>query len=316
MVMDALSQIIIIFLLFYLLGKTAEVLVTDISIVSKKMGIPIVFFGLILGFFTSFPELGIAINAFASNVQEISMGNLLGGPLVLFGLIFGISAILNKRVHTDGKFGSIAPVTVYTFLPFIFGMDGVINRLEGLALIIGYFVLVFFMYVQQKKHSDEQRSVSFREKIVLKEIFRILIAVVCILALSNLIVGFAEGILREFHLQEFIFGIILFAIGTNLPEIMIMFHSWKRGIKELSLNHLIGSVVVDFLIIGVFAFLRPITFTAGPGYFNGVIFTALLLCAFVYFYKTDKVFTRFEGALLFSMYGIFLLSEVYFLFES
>lgn len=313
--MDVLSQFIIIFLLFYLLGKTAEIFVSDISIISRKMGIPLVFFGLILGFFTSFPELGIAINAFASNVQDISMGNLLGGPLVMLGLIFGVSAILNKRVHTDGRFRTIVPFGMYTLLPFIFGMDGLITRLEGAVLVVGYIVLVCFIYVRQKKHSDEQRSVSFREKIVLKEIFRILIAVVCILVLSNLIVWFAEGVLKEFHLQGFIFGIILFAIGTNLPEIMIMIHSWKKGIKELSLNHLIGSVIVDFLIIGVFAFLRPISFTAGPGYVNGMLFTVLLILTFVYFYKTDKEFTRLEGSLLFSLYGVFLLSEIYFLFE-
>lgn len=317
MAMDALSQFIIIFLLFYLLGKTAEVLVADISAISKKMGIPMVFFGLILGFFTSFPEMGIAINAFVSNVQDISMGNLLGGPLVMLGLIFGVSAILNTRVRTDGKFRSITPIIVYAFLPFLFGMDGLITRFEGIVLIVGYVTLVFFMYAQQKKHqTTEERVVSFREKIVLREIFRILIAVLCILLLSNLIVGFAEGVLKEFHLQGFILGIILFALGTNLPEIMIMFHSWKRGIQELSLSHLIGSVIVDFLIIGIFAFLRPISFIAGPGYLNGMIFTVLLLTAFMYFYKTDKVFTRIEGVLLFSVYGLFLLSEIYFLFES
>lgn len=313
--MDAFSQVILIFLLFYLLGKTAEVLVSDISIVSRKMGIPIVFFGLILGFFTSFPELGIAINAFISNVQDISMGNLLGGPLVMLGLIFGVSAILNKRVHTDGKFRNVMPIAAYSFLPFLFGMDGVISRLEGTALMAGYFLLVYAIFLQQKRHAEGQKTVSFRERIVLREIFRIAIAIIFILILSNLIVGFTEGLLKEFHLQGFLLGIILFAFGTNLPEIIIMFHAWKKGMKDLSMNHLLGSVVVDFLIIGVFAFLRPITFAVGPGYFNGMLFTALVLVAFVYFYKTDKIFTRLEGSFLFSMYGIFLLSELYFLFE-
>ncbi len=314
--MDALSQLIIIFLLFYLLGKAAEILVSDISIVSKKIGIPITIFGLILGFFTSIPELAIAINAFVNNVQEISLGNLLGGPLVLLGLIFGVSAILNKRVRTDGKFSSIIPITVYIFLPFLLGMDGVITRLDGVVLILGYFVLVYLIYTQQNKHSLKKKTVSFRERVLLKEIFRIAIAVIFILMLSNLIVGFAENMLKEFHLEGFLLGIVLFAIGTNLPEIFVMIHSWKQGIKELSINHLIGSVIVDFLFIGVFAFLRPITFMPGPGYFNGMIFTALLLSAFVYFYKTGKVFTRLEGVALFSMYGMFLLSEIYFLFKS
>jgi cation:H+ antiporter len=305
--MDELSQVIFIFLLFYLLGKTAEVLVSDMSIVSKKLGIPMVFFGLILGFFTSFPELGIAINAFISNVQDISMGNLLGGPLVMIGLIFGISVLLNKRVRTDGKFRSIIPVVVYTFLPFLFGIDGAITRLEGLALIVGYFALVYIIYLQQKRHNEERRIVSFRERIVLRELFRILLAIIFILALSNLLVGFAEGLLKEFHLQGFLLGIILFAVGTNLPEIII--------IKELAMNHLLGSIVVDFLIIGVFAFLRPITFTVSSGYVNSMLFTALLLTAFVYFYKTDKVFTRIEGLSLFFIYAVFLTSELYFLFE-
>jgi cation:H+ antiporter len=313
--MDELSQVIFIFLLFYLLGKTAEVLVSDMSIVSKKLGIPMVFFGLILGFFTSFPELGIAINAFISNVQDISMGNLLGGPLVMIGLIFGISVLLNKRVRTDGKFRSIIPVVVYTFLPFLFGIDGAITRLEGLALIVGYFALVYIIYLQQKRHNEERRIVSFRERIVLRELFRILLAIIFILALSNLLVGFAEGLLKEFHLQGFLLGIILFAVGTNLPEIIIMIHSWKKGIKELAMNHLLGSIVVDFLIIGVFAFLRPITFTVSSGYVNSMLFTALLLTAFVYFYKTDKVFTRIEGLSLFFIYAVFLTSELYFLFE-
>ena len=260
--MDALSQFIIIILLFYLLGKTAEVLVSDVSMVSKKMGVPLVFFGLILGFFTSLPELGIAINTFISNTQDIVMGNMFGAPLVMFGLIFGVSALLNGRVHTDGMFGTVIPIAAYILLSFIFGIDGTMSRLEGLVLMIGYFILVFFIYTQQKKHSDDQHTVVFRERVVLREIFRIAIAIVFILVLSNLIVGFTEDVLKEFRISGFLLGMILFAIGTNLPEITVMFHSWKKGIKELSLSHLIGSLIMDFLIIGVFAFLRPISFIA------------------------------------------------------
>jgi len=305
--------IIALLALFYLLGKSADVVVQRVRVISERMGTPVFFLGIILGLFTSLPELTIAVNSLINNIPDASLGNLMGGFIVLFGLILGASIIVNRRVHTDGNLMHYAPVLCYYFLPFLFLTDGTISRGESLILIATYFILVFHVYRSyQTKATQQAHTVAVRPATVLKDIFIIVLGLVAVTLISSGIVRLTEGFLNEVHISQFLIGILLFSVGTNLPEIIVAFRAWRKSMKELTFSHLSGSAMTDPLLIGIFSFIRPFHLQVNTSFFIFFCFNALLFILVGIFYKTGKVLSRSEGIVLLGLYCLFLYVEIAF----
>lgn len=306
--------IILLFLslliLFYLLGKTTEVAVFSIKHLSSTFKLPIFFVGILLGLFTSLPELTIGINALIDDIAEVSFGNLLGGSLVLFGLIFGLGLMLERKVLTDGNIAHIVPILAYLFLPFVFAFDGTIRGIESIILIVLYPVMLFLLFRQHKDEIGKDTRVIVHKKVFIKHAFWIILVLIGVAVISHGIIIITQYLLHFFSVQGFVVGLLLFAIGTNLPEISVMITSWKTKTSELSMSHLIGSVIVDPLLIGIFSLIRP--YESGAGFFmaNTMIFSLLLFVAVIYFYRTGKRFTREEGFILFTIYLAFAITNV------
>ena len=216
--------------LFYILGKTADLLVVETRILGEKLKMRIFFLGIILGFLTSLPELAIGINSAAKNASEISFGNLVGGIIVLLGLILGLSAFLNRSITTDGKKSSLLPLFIYLYFPLIFGLDGSINLMEAAALIVGYGFLIFYLY---KTRGNKKRAKKLRLSgaIFTKTIFLFGGSIIAIILISNLIVRLTLSLLQSFDVSPFIIGLLIYSLGTNLPEIMVTIPSFKNNFK-------------------------------------------------------------------------------------
>lgn len=309
--MTVFAYIIALFFLFYLLGKSADVVVKKVRAISERLGIRLFLLGILLGLFTSLPEISIAINAIADDVPDLSLGNLMGGFMVLFGLIMGVSLILNKRIKTDGNLWHYAPILLYFFLPFLFLLDGHIQRYESMALIASYIGLLLYLYrIYKTEMPTERRDAKFRVPELLKDIFIIIVGLIAVTLLSNTIVRITEGLLVEANVSRFLIGVLLFSVGTNLPEIIVSFRAWRGHMKELTLAHLSGSAMTDPLLIGIFSFIQPYTITVNGSYLLFFSFNFVLFALVGIFYKTGKVLSRNEGIILLGLYVVFLTVEI------
>jgi len=301
--------ILLLFLLFYLLGKSADFLVLQIRFFGERFGIPLSFLGIILGLLTSIPELSIGVNALVENAVAISIGNLFGGVIVLFGLIYGGGIILNRKTKTDGRLWHIIPFFLYILLALIFGLTGVINEIEGSILIIGYFVIIFFLYIKGEKkqsiHHHKKTPIPFA-----KSIFITLFGVAGIIIISKIIILLSLELIKELHLPEFLVGLLIFSIGTNLPEIIVTFRSWRRHIKELSVANIYGSAIANIFAVGLLAFLHPIYINVGASYYIIMASFLVLFISTMFFYKSEKKITQKEGVVLVSIYVLSILSEL------
>lgn len=302
----------LILILFYLLGKAAELTIDSIKKIGKKLGIKIFFLGLLLGVFTSLPELAIGINTLINNVQEISLGNLLGGLMVLFGLILGISLILNRKIETDGRVINFLPILIYLILPVLFGLDGKIGFIDGIILVAAYFSLLYYLY-KKHKNSNPIHFEFIRNGKILKDLFLVLLGLILIIVFSNLIVRLTAILLNNFDIPGFIIGLVLFSIGTNLPEIIVTIQSWRKNIKELSISNLVGSAMANILIIGIFSVIKTLSTEINLGYYMLLFFLFVLFLSLLVFYKTKKEFSRSEGIFLLCIYFLFLSSQLIFL---
>lgn len=302
--------ILLLFILFYLLGKSADLVVFQIRSFGERFGVPLSFLGIILGLLTSIPELSIGIDALVENAVAISIGNLFGSIIVLFGLIYGGGIILNRKTKTDGRLWHIIPFFLYIILALVFGLTGMIDEFEGSILIIGYFVIIFFIYKKGKKeqsiHHHKKTPIPFAKSLLI-----ILFGIAGIIIISKIIILLSLDIIKELHLPEFLVGLLIFSIGTNLPEIIVTLRSWRRHIRELSVANIYGSAIANIFIIGLLAFLRPIYVNTGTSYYIMMASFLALFVSILFFYKSEGKLTKNEGVVLVSLYVLSVLSEVF-----
>lgn len=305
---DLLITFFAVLSLFYFLGKAADLVIFNIRAIAEKLGIGVFFLGIILGFFTSLPELAIGLNAVIDGIPSVSLGNLLGGLMTLFSLILGANVLVNRRIEDDQSTYNFGLILLYLFLPIAFSLDGTLSIVDGVILIMAYFALLYVLY--RRERDTLKVSLRIHQRDILKDFFWFLIGIVLVLLIANFIMDITEPILGLLPISPFVTGLILFALGTNFPEIIVAFRAWTNHAKDLSMSNLIGSGMANIFIIGIFSAIKPLIVARDPAFFTfAILFLGLLFTLFT-FYRSGRVLTSREGAILVGGYGLFVVSQL------
>lgn len=306
-----ITYIILLTLLFYILGASADVVVTRTKQIADKFNISILSMGMVLGALTTLPEFFVGINSVALGVPDIYFGTLMGGIIVIFCLVLGFSLVLNRRVKTDGKYSSILPVALTLLLPIFMGLKGGLNFLDG-VIFLGVYLI--FLYKNSIEHVHIKGSDIVKNEVVLaKNFFWIILGILFVLLSSRTIVFIATIILASYNVPALIIGLLVFSVGTNLPELIIATRSWARHVPELSLSHLIGSALANILVLGIMVVIRPISLNIDASYKFLLVSLVAAVFATSYFYKSGGELTRKEGYKLLAIYAVYVLGQIYFI---
>ena len=296
--------------LFWLLGVAADLTIKNVKRLASILKLQFFSLGILLALITTLPELAIGLHASFNNISSIAVGNLLGGIPVIFGVILGIGLILNKRIATDGKLKDIIFGAVVIFFPILLGLDGKYSLGDALIMIGLYIGVVYYI---SRGHLSGESIKTIQEEIQMYSTVRVIslsfVGLALIVLLSSWILMLSMSLLEQLEISGLILGIIVFSIGTNLPEITIVIASWHKKIPELSLSSLIGSALANVLVLGILALIRPIEFTADYSFFVLAIFLAIILILFVIFYHSKREMDMKEGLILFGVYIIFLIAN-------
>src|SRR3989344_613244 len=301
--------LVIIVLFFLVLGKSADFVVTHVKKISKDYKIPIVFSGLILGFFTSAPEFFIGIKSTSLGVNAISYGNLIGGIIVLFGLVAPLQILLNKGIRIKNVFSvqELVAILIFLILQVVFMLNGSIHPLEGSVLFILYFALINFISLRETAHQKN----FFLDKKHLREFFFIILGLIAISISSHFIVTVSLRIIGAYRLPLFLVGLTAFSIGTNLPELILTVRSWQKKSKDLAFGNMIGSAITNVLIIAILSIARPIKLVMGPSFFILLFFFVFLCILFIVLAVSGKRFTQREGLALLAVYIVFIITQIF-----
>lgn len=308
--MEIISSIALFVVLFYLIGKSADVVIVNIKNLGANLGIKNFWLGLILGVLTSTPELTVGLQAALKDVGQLAFGNLMGGVVVLLGLIIGLSVIVNQGINVDISFKhkELMLIATYISLPLWLMFDGVLSSLDGLVLIIVYGLIVFnFIRSNSAAHPSIRIEGGTSN---LKSFWFAILGLVGVVVLAKLILDFTLPLLNAFDIRPFLAGLIFFSFGTNLPELTLAFRSWQDGARDISFGNLVGSAFANSLVVGLLAFIKPMSIVVGSAYYFFVAILVVLLFSFVILSYTGKRLSMKEGWLLVSIYGLFLAIEV------
>ncbi len=302
--------IISLIILFIVLSKSADIIVINLRKIGEKLGIKIFILGIILGVMTSLPEMAIGINSTINKISIISFGNLMGGIVVIFGLVLSISMILNRKIQTNKKSWPFLITLLFLFLPLILGLKGQLNYLDGIILVTGYLLLIYFLY-KKNRNNDWTKISMINGKEISRYLFLVLIGLTGLIISSELIVRTTIFVLKDYNMSAFIVGLLFYSIGTNLPELIIAVRSFKRNVSELSLSNLIGSAMGNVLMLGILSSISTINLQINRSYIVLLIFTLLLFIVLYIFYRSDRLLSRREGFVLLFMYLIFVSSQIF-----
>ena len=132
----------------------------------------------------------------------------------------------------------------------------------------------------------------------------VILGIVGIIMGGDLVVESASAIAENFGMSQTLIGLTIVAVGTSLPELVTSMVAAKKGESDLALGNVIGSNVFNIVfILGASAVVSPMTVDMLAIYDTLVLlFISVLTLIFA---KTNKRFSRAEGAVMLAIYAIY-----------
>lgn len=297
-----------------LLSKAADLIVYTTSKLARRFHVSEFNMGFfILGLATTTPELFVGLNSAVDKHPELSLGNLIGASIVLLSLVIGLNAIIKKEIRFIESFHrrDMWFTSFVIFSPALFIFDGTLSRIDGLALISIYIIFYIVMNRRQTFTEHIGETLANHHPHFLSITALLGLGILGLILGAKLMVEAAQLISYQLQLPLVLVGLIMISIGTNLPELTVLYKSVTSRHNQLGMGDFLGSAAANSPVLGLIALFTPISFEAPlKVYFSmGMLFVVLI--TFNAFYSIDKKISRNEGVALVAIYSFFLFSELF-----
>ena len=308
-------SIVFILIGLVLLVVGGEFLVRSSVAFSLKMNISRMVVGLtIVSFATSAPELLVSLQAAITGFSDISLGNVIGSNIANIALVLGITALVSP-LQIDRDFYKINWPVMMIFsiiLYYFLSNDENLSRLEGVLLLVGLSIYLFFLIKRSRKKDEiavEEVDEKLRDVSKFKMVVWMLIGIIALWGGSELLVDGAVGLATMLGVSERVISVTMIAVGTSVPELAASLIAAAKKEKAISLGNLIGSNIFNIAsVLGLTALIEPIKVHSPFILTNDMVW--MLIIAFVLlplaFIPKKFEIGRYKGFLLFAAYAVFV----------
>ena len=306
-------SVVLIIIGFVLLIVGADILVDGSSGIAKKFHIPEIIIGLtIVSIGTSMPELFVSITSALDGYSDMAIGNIIGSNLCNLLLILGLSATIKPVVfQKETRLYEIPMCLLVTIVLMYFcNSQGGISRLEAVILLVLFCAFIgYTIYMGRKESKKEIVEIQTEEKknSILKNIVFVLLGIFSLKFGGDLVVDNAVNVARYFNWSEKLISLTILAVGTSLPELVTSVTAAVKGNSDIAIGNIIGSNIFNILlIIGVSAFITPITYNFSYNFdFSVLIASSIILAIFPFIPPKDKM-SRFNSIVYLFIYVAYL----------
>lgn len=222
------------------------------------------FIGLaILAFGTDLPEIAVTIDAAllkksGTDTSGLIFGNIIGSCATQIGLALGLIGIITgTRVRFLGHRRNFVYLLGSVILFGLFTWDGILNKSEGIILIITYLVFFFQLITSGAEKTESKSRVPFNQ--TLKLFSTLILGLLVLLFSADLLVSEVLLLSEKFNISQSVAGLILVGAGTSLPEIAVSTGAGIQKNPELAVSNIIGSNILDMLLpAGLAALISPL----------------------------------------------------------
>jgi cation:H+ antiporter len=306
-----LFHALVVIISLYLMAKASDLSVYSVSRYARKLGLSDYLIGLlVVAVAASMPELVSSITGATIGAPGIVLGTLFGSNLAGLALVLGVTAIMRKKISTKSKVlqGTGIMIWILVMMPFIFLIDGVLSRIDGILLVISFVIYITFLWKRESGFGGIKTNVKlkniWKDGLIFSGSLVVLLLSARYLVFSSIVLANSVGI------SPYLVALTLIAIGATMPDLMVAIKSIKKHHEGVGYGNVIGSMVVKALLfLGIIAIIKPITFEI-MRLSNIVIFRTLMI-TFVLWWGKDKELDWKNGVTLLAMYVLFVAIEIF-----
>lgn len=267
----------------------------------------------ILGILTSLPEIGIGAVAVIQHDPIIFVGNLLGGTVVLFLLIIPLLGFFGNGLSQPRtlSYKQLFFILSTVLAPALLSLDRVISVTDGIILLLIYlFLPLCFLRQRQIVETTSERHARTLPLITLLP--KIIVGIGILVISSQYIVHSTVYFAEMMQVSKFMVSLLVISVGTNIPELSLIFRSLLQKQKQLAFADYLGSAAANTVILGILTIIhgQDIVLPQRAIYQSFSIILGLIL--FFFFVHSKNKISKIESFILFVCYCLFLFCEVLF----
>ncbi len=244
----------------------ADRFVDGASALSFNLGMsPLLIGVVVMGFGTSLPELLVSVFSSVMGNSGLSLGNAYGSNIINIGFVLGLAAVMSPVIVQKHVVQRELPLLILaTAITAFFIIDFELSRNEGVMLLALFVVVLAYLIRVSLREPTEQENASLQNSLKThtiplgKSITYLVIGLAVIALCSAALVWSARGIVSNLGVSELVVGVIILALGTSLPELVVIVVAAKRGEHQLALGNVIGSNLFNTLaVVGTAGLIAP-----------------------------------------------------------
>lgn len=305
---------------FGLLVWGAERFVHGAAAIANNFGVSPLIIGLtVVGIGTSAPEILISVIAASQGNPALAVGNALGSNITNIALVLGITAIVMPMTVKSETLRREYPIMFgIMLLSLLLVWDQHLGQIDGIILISGLFIMLFWMIRQGKKDKTDPMQAEFEQEIpeipTQKAILWFVIGLILLIVSSRGLVWGSVNIAQAAGISDLVIGLTIVAIGTSLPELAASITSVLKKEHDIAIGNIIGSNMFNLLVVfGIPGLISP--HIIDPAIlqrdFPFMIGLSVVLFLMAYGFKGEGRINRFEGALLLGGYTAYMVVLYY-----
>jgi cation:H+ antiporter len=234
---------------------------------ARNLGVSTLVIGLtIVAFGTSAPEMLVSGVAAWEDLPAMGIGNAVGSNITNVTLVLGSAAVARPLRVASRLLRRELPILLsIMFVTYSFLANGVLSRLEGIALLLGMAVLVgWIIYLGLHEAPNDPDPLTHG----LEEIPELLpsgratlwavIGLLTLLAGSRLLVWGAQELALSIGVSDLVIGLTVVAFGTSLPELAASVAAARRNEDDIAIGNVVGSNMFNLLgVLGLPGVIAP-----------------------------------------------------------
>lgn len=245
----------------------------------------------------------------------IALGTILGSAMVAISLAFGITALIAPMEFKSAPAGIVIVPVASIFLLVLLSLDGMLTRLDGIYLLGGFFLALWYLVRLSTKGLDIKATGEVAETMEKdevpspwKSVTILILSLAAIIGGSEMLISGSKTIIGSLGLEETVFGMTILALLVSIEELARELPAAMKGRPDISYGNVSGSMLAFFLFnAGIIALINPVPIPTEVLYFHLPI--CGLTVVFISMCMLAKRVTRWSGTILILLYAVFFVGS-------
>lgn len=321
--MSLLPQILLFAVFTFVLVKSADVFIQNAVQFGRSLRWPSFLTGvLIVAVGTSLPELATGIASLLKAdpakglIGDMTVGNVLGSNIANVFLGLGLVVVMaNKSIKfKQNIFHVHFPILMIATIAMIFMItDRVLYAWEGFIFFGIMASYLWFLFIDQKSSIREKfHHTPFKWKYVLFIVLGLTGVIVASDMAIGAILSMGETIIDMLGYDDIVntaLSATLVAVGTSLPEMVVVFSALRQNHAEMAVGNILGSNIFNLvLILGVSSMISDLHVSD----FNFMLNLPFAVATFFVYWaiSKDQSITKQESLAMTFLYLLYIIQLV------